>query len=494
MAGIFDDAAMAAGLSFDPAAIELLIEEKRAQRRAEEADALETKRLIAEARIRRDSDLRQRSTAIEVQGLETKGRIEADAAAAHVRGVQDRKLAEEEHTRRQPEIEQKLRESEANIAASNAQIRASDAQIAAANEEIRAKKREAAREAGEAIARLNASFGKVSTANGMQNVFAEFDPLSDKGMMFPPDLAIGTPDERRKKMSSFFSDLANARTNAQFEALGAAFGTAGKTVDPAEMGRAYGDAFGLIMASVDPEYIELAKTFRLIDKDPVAEAAAKVAAGQELSPEEFTALSTVTQSSIVRHARSGKVLDTAEQRINGALWKSADTPAKLEAVKAGLQQASLEISALFGLDEDGEEALYQRMLEGIQRAADPTTAGELVEDILIGSNPDPSDAELMRQMQARRKEIIGLEKVLKMKGIKPVEAAQAQARIQEIKEQIKTVPRVSGGRPPIGRGGVMDPQMIERELAALEAKPKLTPAEITRRNKLRQAVKNGNAR
>ena len=479
-----NDVALAAGLSFDPTAIDLLIEERRAQRRAAESQDLENRRLLAEAAMQRNDRLSQMKSALDVQTLHNQGQSALQAQSDAAKETAAQTAAK----RDQPLTDAQIARLGAETAGAKAGALRDIAQANLANSQAQAVSADRVSKVSDQLRQLRSQFNAQAMKGGATaEDVVKFDPNAATPGTVPPELLAGDP----AKLAEWKVQNAQANaaaTNAYFNAVSTGSGGAQSS---AELEKLYRTTYGTAMLGLTPEEIARAENLAKIDLgDPVTSAASKLAKGVEITPEETTAITDHMTAKLVESMRSGVTIDVGEQRVLGAIWKNSDSGAKMTYLKTSIEQAGNQIAAELGLDDEAKNVLLDRLHAGISTASQDDTT--VLEDIVIGRNPDAEDAALLRKTLAPRRNIKHAQDIINDPNSSAQAKSVAYGQIEEEKQKLVDVQRASpqsiSGTGSRSVSNPEDQRAIAAELSKLATKTRPTPAEITRRNQLKAAV------
>jgi hypothetical protein len=474
-----NDVALAAGLSFDPTAIDLLIEERRAQRRAAESQDLENRRLLAEAAMQRNDRLSQMKSALDVQALHNQGQSALQAQSDAAKETAAQAAAK----RDQPLTDAQIARIKAETGAAGASSTRDLAQANLANSQAAAVSADRVSKVADQLRQLRSQFNAQAMKGGATaDDVVKFDPNAAVPGTVPPELLGGDPAKLAEwKVQN--AQASAAATNAYFGAVSTGSGGAQSS---AELEKLYRTTYGTTMLGLTAEEIARAENLAKIDLgDPASTAAAKLANNQEVTADEGIALTQQLSGEWVKAMRSGKTVDRGEIMIMGKLWSRSDSAAKMTYLKSSLEQAGNEIALEFGLDEEAKNVLLDRLHAGISAAATGDTSA--LDDIIIGANPDKIDAALLREQLGKRAQLGPLNDIMADPNASQAMKIAAQVQIDQFNSSVANLRR---GNPEASAPGTIAGTRgtLNEELKRLTAKTRPTPAEITRRNQLKAAV------
>lgn len=421
-----DAIAAAALASSSPEMVQLVIEERRAQRRAAEASVLEQQRIKAQqdmeaARQEHEKALQQASEEAARARLETtETRQREEFATTEAR--QGREFAV---VTRQKEKELGLKERElaASIAAQGAQ-----------------EERLGREAVGKAIDDTLDFYRRLSAPTAAAGV--KLDPkdiLGALGAAGQAQMLAIMSDEKLDQTGKARAVAGLLGPVAQGTAAAIASATGGLT-SPDRILQEASSVLTLQALRVPERFrkefidqLQLAVT-------PLDEARATVATGnvQAMTPEQTVAFTADTASKLSTAIREGHSLSRVEQDLFAKFWRGTEgVPAKAEVLEKTLALAVNGVAQVEGLDDVQTNALYESLYDSIVSIVDNEDA-RAVSDILVERERDPRIRQINSELVTLRERLDDIAKVKSdFTNVGDIEKARAetQSRIASLEKE-----------------------------------------------------------
>jgi len=362
--GALDAIAAAALASSNPRMIEMVVEERRAQRRAMEAQALQQQQEAAQARLQAESQRFSRD-------------IEAKRAAAEESRFGREAAATTEFRKSSLDLEQQRVDIAKGEAESTAAARVAEAEL---------RGREAM---GKAIDETLGFYRRLSAPTAAAGV--KLDPkdiLGAMGAAGQGEIFAIAHDERLDEAGKIKAVMA-LLTPVASGIAGAISAATGGIQSPDSI---IGEASRILVLQTLRVPKEFQREFLAqlsLATAPIDEATAKVKAGEveSMTPEEELQFRTEAAGKLATSMRSGYMLSRTEQELWAKYWRGTKgLPAKAEALEKTLAVAINGIAVAEGFDEAQTTGLYQSVYDAIVSIVDNEDA-RAVAEVIVPRDP-----------------------------------------------------------------------------------------------------------
>lgn len=385
-----DAIAAAALASSSPEVVQLVIEERRAQRRAAEANVLEQQRIKAQqdmeaARQEHEKALQQASE----QAAQGRFETEQQRRAGEFATTEARQTHEFAVTSGQQErlVTAREREAGAAIAAQQAQ-----------------EERLGRESVGKAIDETLDFYRRLSAptaASGMK-----LDPKDILGALGATGQAqmLGIVNDPKLDQAGKAQAIAGLLAPVAQATAASIAGATGGLTSPDRILTEASNVLTLQALRVPEKFRKEFLDQLQLAVTPLDEAKANVAAGnvQAMTPEQTMAFTTDTAAKLSTAIRDGHSLSRVEQDLFAKFWKGTEgVPAKAEALEKTLALAVNGVAQAEGLDETQTNALYESLYDSIVSIVDNEDA-RAVSDIVVERERDPRIRQINSELVTLR--------------------------------------------------------------------------------------------